>query len=138
MLSLLTGPACAQGPALNYVEHCMGCHMEDGAGSRRNNVPDMRDAVAHFTRIAEGRAFLVQVAGVSQAPISDADLAALLNWMLPAFSAATLPEDFEPYTAQEVERLRATRPADIDGVRRELATRLAGMGLEVPGYRDEY
>jgi len=118
----------AQEPALNYLQHCAGCHLADGSGSARNNVPDMRGVIGLFPRLAEGRAFLIQVAGVSQAPLSADDIAALMNWLLPAFSGAELPRDFAPYTGAEVETLRQHRPADLMALRGELIQQLAALG----------
>ncbi len=134
LASLAAAAAPAQEPALDYLQHCAGCHMDDGAGSARNGVPDMRGSIGHFTRTEDGRAFLIQVAGVAQAPLPAADLAALVNWMLPAFSADTLPADFEPYSAREVEALRSARPADIAAARAHVAARLAAMGHTVADY----
>ena len=62
----------------------------------------------------------VQVPGVMNSPLNDAEVAALMNWLLPAVSAQTLPAGLAPYTADEVARLRAARPADVLGTRRRL------------------
>lgn len=140
-LCLDTGLAGARAPAgqataaaEHYLLHCSGCHMDDGAGSARNDVPDMRHSIGHFVRSASGRAYLAQVAGAAQAPLDDAALAALLNWMLPAFSAAELPGDFAPYTAAEIARLRAARPADLDGQRSRIAGELRAHGHPIAEY----
>ncbi|MEQ8663709.1 MAG: hypothetical protein RLW62_23065, partial [Gammaproteobacteria bacterium] len=61
---LLACGAQAQPPQLDYLQHCLGCHREDGSGSARNGVPDMRGVIGRFARVPRGRAFLVQVAGV--------------------------------------------------------------------------
>lgn len=49
-----------------------------------------------------GRDYLVRVPGAAQAPMTDADLAVVLNYLLERFSSATLAADFKPYTAKEV------------------------------------
>lgn len=123
-----------QSPALNYLQHCAGCHRLDGAGSARNDVPDMRGVVGHFTRAAGGREFLIQVAGVAQAPLPPPDLAALMNWLLPQFSKAEMAPDFVPYTAAEVAALVATRPADLTAVRADLVEQLRAMGHDIDAY----
>jgi mono/diheme cytochrome c family protein len=97
----------------------MGCHRADGGGTE-GVVPPLAGSVGRFVAVPRGRAFLVQVPGTSQAPLSDADIAALLNWLLPEFSRAELPADFVPYTAEEVARYRQTPLTDVSGVRREL------------------
>jgi hypothetical protein len=60
------------------------------------------------------------VPGVANAPLADADLAALLDWTLRRFDAANLPGDFVPYTADEVHRLRAEPLVDVAPARRRL------------------
>jgi mono/diheme cytochrome c family protein len=124
--------ATAQGPALNFLQYCAGCHRTDGAGSERNNVPDMRGIIGHFARLAEGRAFLIQVAGVAQAPLPASDVATLMNWLLPEMSRAELPDDFAPYSAAEVADLRRTRPADMPAIRTRLVAELATLGHMIP------
>jgi hypothetical protein len=64
-----------------------------------------------------GREYLVQVPGSRNAAIDDAALAAVLNWMLRRFSAATLPPHLAPYTAAEVHRLRNAPPTDTAATR---------------------
>lgn len=119
---------------LDYLQFCSGCHQSDGSGSASNHVPRLPGSVAHFTRSAAGRAFLIQVGGVAQAPISDAQVAALLNWMLPAFDQANLPADFTPYSVDEVTRARAHRPGDIAAARAGVVDTLKAQGIEVAKY----
>ncbi len=88
-------------PSEAYVLHCAGCHGTDGSG-HADFVPSLRPAGALLARPG-GRAYLARVPGVAQAPLSDAQLAALLNWMLAEISGAT---DFDPYSASEVGALR--------------------------------
>ena len=119
---------------LDYLQYCSGCHQSDGRGSVGNQVPPLPGSVGHFARIASGRVFVIQVGGVAQAPISDAAVAALLNWMLPAFDKANLPGDFTPYTAAEVEAARATRPADLAAARARVVAELHALGRNVAKY----
>ena len=67
-------------PSEAYVLHCSGCHGTDGAG-RAEFVPDLREVGALLERPG-GRAYLGRVPGVAQAPVGDAELATLLNWVL--------------------------------------------------------
>ncbi len=119
---------------LDYLQFCSGCHQSDGSGSASNHIPQLPGSVGHFTRTAEGRAFLIQVGGVAQAPISDSAVAALLNWMLPAFDRANLPADFAPYTAAEVASARSTRPGDLAAARSHVVKQLAARGIAVAKY----
>ena len=101
----------------DYVLHCRGCHGPDGAGAP-GAVPSFRGHVAKFVALPGGREYLVRVPGVSQSELSDARLAALLNWLLLEFDAADVPSDFTPYTAAEIARLRRPPLIDVEGTRR--------------------
>ncbi len=103
---VLASPSVQADARTDYMLNCQGCHADDGRGSP-GHVPDLRDELGLMLRVAGGREYLVQVPGSRNAAIDDAALAAVLNWMLPTFSAATLPQDFAPYTAAEVHRLRS-------------------------------
>ncbi|MEX2479828.1 MAG: hypothetical protein WD928_03105 [Gammaproteobacteria bacterium] len=120
-------PALAQSPALDYVQHCAGCHRDDGSGSARNGVPDMRGVIGRLAGVPTGRDFLIQVAGVAQTPLDDEALARLMNWLLPRMGEAALPADFKPYTAAEIARLRATRPADLPAQRAQAVAELVAL-----------
>jgi mono/diheme cytochrome c family protein len=115
----------------HYLLHCAGCHQKDGSGSLANEVPNMRNAVGHFLRLPEGRAFLVQVPGTSNSALSDAEIAVLLNWMLPQFSKKEIPPGFKPYTTGEVAALRGRRLDDVFATRTAIVKRLADMGYRV-------
>jgi len=98
---ILSGPTLAN-PAFDYLLHCGGCHRENGAGAPPA-VPDLRESVGTFARIPDGRAYMVRVPGAFQAPIDDAALAGVLNWML-----ANLASDHGArlFTPGEVSRYR--------------------------------
>lgn len=100
-----------------YLLHCAGCHRIDGSGQPGFGVPSMRGVLGLFPRTPAGRAFLVQVPGARNAGVTDAELAALTNWALRAFSPAQLAPDFTPYTTAEVARWRASPPLDIEAAR---------------------
>lgn len=120
-----------QGAAMNYARYCSGCHGSDGAGRPSKGVPDMRGVLGHFLRVSGGREFIVRVPGVSYTPLADADVAALMNWLLAGIAQPSLPPGTAPYTAEEVARLRSTRMADIPGTRAELVQRLHAAGYRI-------
>lgn len=125
ILSVCLGhAAAAQPPALDYVQHCAGCHRDDGSGSARNGVPDMRGVIGRLAGVPTGRDFLIQVAGVAQTPLDDEALARLMNWLLPRMGQNTLPADFQPYSVAEIARLRANRPADLPAQRAQAVVEL--------------
>lgn len=111
----------AQGyePRVNYQLHCMGCHLADGAGAA-DRVPSMRRTLVAFSAIPAGREFLVRVPGAAQSPLSDAELATLLNWMTHNLSDLPAPADFVAYTAAEVGRVRHQPLARVIDERKRL------------------
>jgi mono/diheme cytochrome c family protein len=123
-LALARGAAHAYTADVEYVLNCQGCHRADGAGTP-GSVPALAGSVARFLAVPGGRAYLAQVPGVAQAPLDDATLAAVLNWMLARYDPAHLPARVAPYTADEVGRLRAHPLTDVDGVRRHLVDAMA-------------
>ena len=107
-----------------YLLHCAGCHRFDGSGAPAFGVPTLVNTLGKYQLTAKGRAYLVQVPGARNAGVTDAELAAMTNWQLQAFSAATVPKDFKPYTTEEVRRLRRHPPADIAGERAAILAEL--------------
>ena len=107
-----TRAAATSGPALDYALNCQGCHRADGTGTP-GSVPVLAGSVAKFLKVPGGREYLSQVPGAAQAPIDDAALAAVLNWMVDRFDHADVPADFRPYTPEEVGRLRGAPIIDV-------------------------
>ena len=99
----VTDPARA---AMNYMLQCQGCHRPDGSGDGET-APALAGHMGVFTRIAGGRPYLGRVPGVATAPLSDAELAELLNWALWRFDPAHVAADFRPYDAAEIAGLRS-------------------------------
>jgi len=118
--SALPGVASANRARVNYMLNCQGCHGPDAIGSVAANVPRMKDFVGSFLRVPGGREFLVQVPGSANASISDAELAELLNWMIPTVSAEQMPQEFIPYTTEEISALRYAPEEDVLGTRKLL------------------
>ncbi|CAB3868531.1 hypothetical protein LMG26858_02603 [Achromobacter anxifer] len=118
----------------DYVLQCAGCHRVDGRGSSRHGIPDFRNSVGAFVHLPEGREYLVRVPGAAQSQLSNAELAAVLNWVLEEFSPAQLPGDFRPYTEQEVAQVRPRRYEDVVPVRHGLAQALSGLGFPLADY----
>ncbi len=104
LLLALAAPAQAD-TRTDYLLHCGGCHLSDGSGAP-DDVPSLRDDLGRIITVPEGRGYLVRVPGSSQAMLDDAELAAVINWVLTEFSSATLADDFEPLTAEEVAKAR--------------------------------
>jgi mono/diheme cytochrome c family protein len=107
-------------PATHYVLHCQGCHGADGYGELPGMIPPLRGSVGYFTQVPGGRAYLAQVPGVAQAPLADAELAALLDYVLDRFAADERAPGFASYSADEVGRLRR-ESVDVVAVRSRLS-----------------
>ena len=101
----------AASPRINYLLYCTGCHGATGAGSP-GNVPTLRDELGRMLSVPEMRSYLVRIPGASQAPISDAELAEVINWVLEEFNADTLPANFERLNTAEVSEARKSPLAD--------------------------
>ncbi|RLB44823.1 MAG: cytochrome C [Deltaproteobacteria bacterium] len=98
----------------DYSLNCSGCHRMDGSGS---------SVVPSFHKMPElngkpgVREYWIQVPGAAQAPLSDARLAALMNWLVQRFTGKR-PKP--AYTAQEVGQLRMNPLRDPIAKRNEL------------------
>lgn len=116
-----------------YILHCAGCHQMDGSGQPHAGIPTMRDTLGYFLLTPAGRALLVQVPGARNATVSDAELAALTNWQLAAFSPGSVPPGSPPYTEEEVSRLRGNPPQDVMAARRAVLQTLHEQQRLPPG-----
>jgi mono/diheme cytochrome c family protein len=112
-----------------YTLHCSGCHGADGHGVPTAGIPDLHD-IGLYVVLPQGRAYLVQVPGISQSRLDDATAAAMLNWVLARYSAAALPPGFTPYTAAEVSRLRTDKASDAEARRAAIMAALGKTGYQ--------
>jgi hypothetical protein len=111
-------------PAVNFQLQCMGCHHADGAGEE-GRVPSLRRTLVRFAMLPEGREFIVRVPGVAQSTLSDAETAALLNWMMRHLSDVPLPGGFVDFTSDEVARSRHRPLPAVAAARADLLRGLA-------------
>jgi hypothetical protein len=119
-------------PQVNYQLQCSGCHHVDGEGSRKNDVPRMKNFVGHFLEVDGGREFLIRVPGVSLSSFTDAQLADLMNWMLTSDIAGdSTPTDFQPYSTKEVAALRAKPLEQIHATRDVLLQRMRDQHIAI-------
>lgn len=107
----------------DYHLHCMGCHGEEGKGSRAGKVPSFRTDLGRLLATAEGREFVQRVPGVSLAALDSHRLAALMNWIVREFADLPPAADVEPFSPEEIERLRKRPLLDVAGTRAALLTR---------------
>ena len=112
----------------NWTLNCQGCHRLDGTGSATTS-PSLAGTVAKFLWAPGGREYLGRVPGVATSPLSNADLAELMNWMLWRFDRQNLPASFAPFTAAEIGQLR-TQPLRLEAsqMRSDLLTKALASG----------
>ena len=115
---LLASSALAD-PRSDYLLHCAGCHRPDGTGLPPS-VPTLAGPLGALAASPEGRDYLARVPGAAQAPLSDEELAAVLNWVLEEFNCESLPDSFRPLEGPEVAASRARVLADPLKLRREI------------------
>jgi mono/diheme cytochrome c family protein len=123
--ALMLAQAVAADPRIDYLLYCAGCHRVDGAGVPPD-VPSLIDTPGRMVATRAGRDYLVRVPGAAQAALSDAELAAVVNWVLAEFNAATLPVDFKPLQEGEVSKARRRVLADPRRYRAETWPDLGG------------
>ncbi len=111
----LASPAVfAEEPRIAYWLHCSGCHRLDGS-SAPPEIPSLIDEPGRIAGLPGGRQYLMRIPGVAQAGLEDGKLAEVLNFMLETFSPTTTPNDFRPFTGEEVALAR--RQVLIDPLR---------------------
>jgi hypothetical protein len=111
--------AVAFEPSVNYMLQCMGCHTPDGSGAA-GRVPSIRSTLLPFSAVTAGRQYLVQVPGASQSPLSNAELADLLNWMVENLSNEPRGVVFKRFTAAEVASYRRKTLVEVRATRERL------------------
>jgi hypothetical protein len=117
---LLSGFSMAQHenpPAFAYLLHCSGCHIEDGSGDPPE-VPDLRKDLDVLLQTTQGRAYVLQVPGITDAPLSPREMAGLMNWVVKRFYPEL--QDFRPFSADEVQAGRDQRLANPLSYRQQL------------------
>jgi mono/diheme cytochrome c family protein len=132
IVALLAPAASAFGepPEQLYMLNCWGCHRPHGEGIP-GTAPPLKGA-ADFLRVPGGREYLIAVPGVALSPLDDAQTAEVMNWILKSFSAAAMPPDFKPYTADEIAHSRKTRLMDIKSARADLIAKMVALKIRPP------
>jgi cytochrome c553 len=116
----------AASPAQDYMLYCMGCHGAQAQGVP-GKIPPLAAALARYMRLPEGRNYVLRVPGAANSVLSDAQLAAVLNWLATTYAppGETAPAAF---STEEVTRTRHTPLADVQGTRRAVVRALAASG----------
>jgi mono/diheme cytochrome c family protein len=135
-LALLPGLSAAgvaaASPAQDYVLNCMGCHGPEGQGVP-GRVPPLGHSLARFMRTPAGRHYVLSVPGAANSALSDAALAAVLNWLAQTYD----PEDLGPtvalFTPAEVAANRHSPLLSVLAARAAVVRELQTTGIAPPG-----
>jgi hypothetical protein len=106
----------AKSAKTNYILQCQGCHKANGEGIE-NSVPDLRIAGKEMLDTDKGREFFIRVPGSAYAPLSDEELAAVLNYVVDEILGMTSISEF---TQKEVKYHRARPLLDVAKMRIEI------------------
>jgi cytochrome c553 len=118
-------------PAQDYMLFCMGCHGAQAEGVP-GKVPPLANSLGRFMRTAAGRNYLLRVPGAANSALSDAQLAAVLNWLAQQYNAGELAADVPMFTTAEVTAARHTPLVSVLAVRRDVVRDLAATGPAPP------
>ena len=131
LLAAVSVNAKTRSADIGYMLQCQGCHTPSGAGVT-DKVPSFVGMLGNFLKVDGGREFLIQVPGAAQSSLSDEELALVTNWILQRFSPAQIPDDFVPYTANEVGKLRQKPLVRVVEVRQKLLEAMGEKGIDTP------
>jgi mono/diheme cytochrome c family protein len=131
LAAALAACAAVASPKQDYMLYCMGCHGEQAQGVP-GKIPPLAHSLARYMRSPEGRDYVLRVPGAANSVLSDAQLAAVLNWIATQFNASELSSQLAWFTTEEVSRSRRKPLADVLATRREVVRALAASG-ESPG-----
>ena len=127
----LAATAAHASPQQDYVLYCMGCHGPQAEGVP-GKVPPLAHALGRYMRSPAGRNYVLRVPGAANSVLSDAQLAAVLNWVAQTFDAEELSDSVPLFTTEEVTGLRHSPLPSVLATRREVVTALATTGLAPP------
>jgi hypothetical protein len=108
----------------NYMLNCMGCHLADGSGAQ-GKVPSLRDSLGVLSTSSAGRRYLVQVPGSAQSPLSNLELAQVLNWMVRNLAPRGAADGFTEFSAVEVADYRRVTLVNVRDTRARLLSSAA-------------
>lgn len=117
-------------PRSAYLERCGGCHGVDGLGHTAL-VPDLKGKAGYFLCNSQGRDYVSRLPNIVFSRLTDAELAALLNYVAFDLGAPSAPPHARPFTAGELAgaRRKALTIPDLEAYRgRVVAGLIAGCG----------
>ena len=118
-------------PAQDYILNCMGCHGTQAEGVP-GKVPPLANTLSRFMRTAEGRNYILRVPGAANSALSDAQLAAVLNWLAVTYDSGTTNPTTAPFTSEEVSQVRRRPLVAVLATRSVVVRNLAATGAAPP------
>lgn len=92
-------------PRGTYLVRCGGCHGPDGL-SRTSLIPDLKDKAGYFLCDAEGRDYVSRLPNIVFSRITDAEMAALMNYVSFDLGGGSAPPRARAFTPRELARTR--------------------------------
>ena len=129
-------------PQSTYLQRCGGCHGIQGV-SNPVVVPTLRGLVGQFLCTQQGREYLVRLPSVATSPLSDGQLADLMNFVVFSLGGAQPdPVATRPFSIREVHELRRKPLNEIGLVQYrsmviESLIRRCGASASLRGYGSE-
>jgi mono/diheme cytochrome c family protein len=117
--------AAQASPAQDYMLNCMGCHGTQAEGVP-GKVPPLANTLSRFMRTAEGRNYILRVPGAANSALSNAQLAAVLNWLAVTYDSSAT--NLTPFTSEEVSAVRHSPLVSVLATRRAVVRSLAATG----------
>lgn len=133
LLAYLLAPPAGASPAQDYMLYCMGCHGPEARGVP-GKIPPLAGALPRYMRTPEGRNYVLRVPGAANSALSDAQLAAVLNWLATTYgvSGEAVPAAF---TVEEVTQVRHQPLASVLATRTAVVQALSASGpAPAPSY----
>jgi cytochrome c553 len=119
----------------NFIQYCSGCHGQNGRGGGVNSgIPDFKNFVGAFASEDGGRTYVLHVPGVVNTNLDDAEIAAVINYIMRTWGGTSLRADFVEFTADEVRARRARSVPDVVALRRRVVERLHANGIATADY----
>jgi mono/diheme cytochrome c family protein len=106
--------------------YCMGCHGAQAQGVP-GKIPPLAHSLGRYMRSPAGRDYVLRVPGAANSVLTDAQLAAVLNWLATTYPAPG-GEQASPFTAEEVTHVRHTPLASVLATRQAVVEQLAAGG----------
>lgn len=114
-----------------YVLHCSGCHGQSGHGDPAAGIPEFNNSIGNILRHEDGKRYVVNVAGVRNAGLSDDEVARVLNYILSRWGSGDDADS--AFTGPEVGKLKSNE-IDIVSTRKKIENYLSGKGLHYSTY----